>query len=274
MKIGKNISKDEKKLVNKMFLRSSTMFCSAQPVTMGGGGFAYSILPFINKFYDNDKDKAEALSRNVRYFNTTVPLSSFIMGITASMEKQNSQSDDFDVESINAIKTSLMGPLAGIGDSIFWGVWRVVCAGLAISLAKAGNVFAPLLFFFLFNIPSWAVRYYGGVLGYSLGSKYIEKIYNNGLIEILTKAASVLGLIMVGAMTISMVGFKSKLVLTMDGTQVLNLQKVLDELFKGLIPLIVTLVCYSLLKKKKISVIGLIFVIMGLGVVLSFLGIV
>ncbi len=272
MKISKSITKDEKKLVNKMFWRSMTMYASVNPVTMGGGGFAYSMMPFINHFYKNEEDRKLALERHAQYFSTTIPCSSFIMGIAASMEKDNSQRSDFNVESINAIKTSLMGPLAGIGDSLFWGVWRVVAAGLAINLAYAGNILAPIIFLVVFNIPNYLCRYYGGLLGYSLGSKYIEQMYSNGLITILTKAASILGLIMVGAMTISMVKFNTVLTLSMKGKEIMNVQQVLDSIFKGIIPLLVTLVCFKLLD-KKVGVIKIIFGIVVLGIILSLLGI-
>ncbi|MCO6541118.1 MAG: PTS system mannose/fructose/sorbose family transporter subunit IID [Lactobacillus sp.] len=273
MKIAKNLSKEEKKLVTKMFWRSAPMYASVNPVTMGGGGFAYAMMPFINKFYKHSKDRADALKRHVQYFSTTIPLSSFVMGVAASMEKQNAETDDFDVDSINAIKTSLMGPLAGIGDSFFWGVWRVVCAGLAISLAQAGNVLAPIVFLVMFNIVNYLCRYYGAFLGYSLGSEYIKKLYANGMIEILTKAASILGLIMVGAMTVSMVKFHTTLSLSMKGTQVMNVQKVLDTIFKGMVPLLVTFGCFKLLR-KNVSVIKLIVLIVILGIVLSLLHIV
>lgn len=272
MKLGQTITKEEKKLVNKMFWRSMTMYASVNPVTMGGGGFAYSMMPFINHFYKDEEQKAAALERHTQYFSTTIPCASFIMGIAASMEKENSEKSGFDVESINAIKTSLMGPLAGIGDSLFWGVWRVVSAGLAINLANAGNIFAPIIFLVMFNIPNFAMRYYGGLLGYSLGSKYIEKMYANGLIEILTKAASILGLIMVGAMTISMVNFNTILTFSMKGEEIMNVQEVLDSIFKGIIPLAITLGCFKLLN-NKVGVIKIIFGMVVLGIVLSFLGI-
>ncbi|WP_138314745.1 PTS system mannose/fructose/sorbose family transporter subunit IID [Enterococcus faecium] len=272
MKLADGISKDEKKLVRKMFWRSMTMYASVNPVTMGGGGFAYSMMPFINHFYKSEEDRAAALERHTQYFSTTIPCASFIMGIAASMEKENSEKAGFDVESINAIKTSLMGPLAGIGDSLFWGVWRVVTAGLAINLANAGNILAPIIFLVMFNIPNYLMRYYGGVLGYSLGSKYIEKLYANGLIEILTKAASILGLIMVGAMTISMVKFNTVLSFSMKGEELMNVQEILDSIFKGIVPLLVTLSCFKLLD-KKVGVIKIIFGMVVLGILLSLLGI-
>lgn len=272
MKPDKNITKEEKKLIRKMFWRSMTMYASVNPVTMGGAGFAYSMMPFINHFYKNDKDRAEALERHSQYFSTTIPMSSFVMGIAASMEKENSEKANFDVDSISAIKTSLMGPLAGIGDSLFWGVWRVVSAGLAINLANAGNVFAPILFLIMFNVPNYLMRYYGGVLGYSLGSKYIEKLYANGLIAILTKSASILGLIMVGAMTINMVHFETILTFSMKGEELMNVQEILDSIFKGIVPVLVSLGCFKLLD-KKVGVIKIIFGMVVLGIILSLLGI-
>ena len=166
------------------------MYASVNPVTMGGGGFAlFYDAPSINHFYKSEEDRAAALERHTQYFFDDHSLRVLCHGDCGiDGEGENSEKAGFDVESINAIKTSLMGPLAGIGDSLFWGVWRVVTAGLAINLANAGNILAPIIFLVMFNIPNYLMRYYGGVLGYSLGSKYIEKLYANGLSEILTKS--------------------------------------------------------------------------------------
>ncbi len=126
-------------------------------------------------------------------------------------KEKNSEQKDFDENSINAVKSSLMGPLAGIGDSIFWGVLRVIAAGIAVGLGASGNILAPLVFLVLFNVPSILIKYYGTFFGYKLGSEYIQKMYASGLMNILTKAASIVGLIMVGGMTASMVTFKPHL---------------------------------------------------------------
>lgn len=101
-----------------------------------------------------------------------------------------------------------------------------------------------------FNLPSILVRYYGTFLGYKLGSQYIQKVYASGLMNILTKAASTVGLIMVGGMTAQMVTFTSKLEVSMKGESVMNLQNMLDQIFVGIVPLGITLLCYYLLKKK------------------------
>ena len=188
-------------------------------------------------------------------------------------ETADEMQKDFDANSINAVKSSLMGPLAGIGDSIFWGVLRVIAAGIAVGLGMTGNILAPIVFLLLFNIPSLLVKYYGTFLGYKLGSEYIQKVYASGLMNILTKAASTVGLIMVGGMTASMVTFNSTFELSMQGESILNLQSMLDQIFIGIVPLGLTLLCYYLLKKKNVSITVLIIGVIVLGIVLSLLGI-
>ena len=251
--LTKSIPADERKMLRKAFWRSFTLYAAVSPAKQGASGFCYSLMPFINKFY--------------------ITLSTFIMGLVASMEKKNSEQKDFDASSINAVKSSLMGPLAGIGDSIFWGVLRVIAAGIAVGLGASGNVLAPIVFLLLFNIPSILVKYYGTFLGYKLGSEYIQKVYASGLMNILTKAASIVGLIMVGGMTASMVTFNSTYELTMKGESVLNLQNMLDQIFIGIVPLGLTLLCYYLLKKKNISITVLIIGVIILSILLSLLGI-
>lgn len=272
--LTKSIPAEERKLLRKAFWRSFTLYAAVSPAKQGASGFCYSMMPFINRFYNGSEEKKkEALSRSMSYFNTTITCSTFIMGLVASMEKKNSEQPDFDAGSINAVKSSLMGPLAGIGDSIFWGVLRVIAAGIAVGMGAAGNVLAPVVFLLLFNIPSLLVKYYGTFLGYKLGSEYIQKVYASGLMNILTKGASTVGLIMVGGMTASMVTFRSAFELTMDGESVLSLQPMLDQIFVGMVPLGLTLLCYYLLKKKNVSITTLILGVIALSILLSLLGI-
>lgn len=273
-RITKNLSKEERKMLRKAFWRSFTLYAAVSPAKQGASGFCYSMMPFIDSFYkDKPEEKKAALVRSMSYFNTTIPCSTFIMGLTASMEKKNSEQEDFDANSINAVKSSLMGPLAGIGDSIFWGVLRVIAAGIAVGLGLSGNILAPVVFLLLFNVPSILIRYYGTFLGYRLGSEYIQKMYESGLMSILTKCASIVGLVMVGGMTAGMVTFQSKYELMMEGSSILNLQSMLDQIFVGIVPLGLTLLCYYLLKKKNISVTMLIIGVILLGILLSCLGI-
>ncbi len=272
-KLTKSISPEERSFLKKAFWRSATLYAAVSPAKQGASGFCYSMMPCINHFYKDSEKKKQALSRSMSYFNTTIPCSTFIMGLVASMEKENSQKEEFDTNSINAVKSSLMGPLAGIGDSIFWGVLRVIAAGIAVSMGQSGNLLAPIVFLLLFNIPSILVRYYGTFLGYKLGSEYIQKVYASGLMGILTKAASIVGLIMVGGMTAQMVTFTSKIEVSMNGASILNLQSMLDQIFVGIVPLGITLLCYYLLKKKNMSINVLIIGIIVLSILVSALGI-
>ncbi|MBO0450070.1 PTS system mannose/fructose/sorbose family transporter subunit IID [Enterococcus sp. MJM12] len=273
-RFNQNVSPEEKKLLRQMYWRSFTLYSAVTPAKQGASGFEYAMLPFINRFYKKQEDKKAAMVRQMSYFNTNVAMVPFIMGLSASMEKENSEKTDFNQDSINAIKTSLMGPLAGIGDSVFWGVLRVIAAGVAVGLAQSGNVLAPIIFLLLFNLPVQLIRWYGGQLGYTLGSAYISDLYENGLINILTKAATIVGLTMVGAMTSQMVKLDLKWKMVMGGKTILKSQEMLDQIFIGLLPLAVTLFCFYLLKKKNVSINVLIFGIIIAAIALSLLGIV
>lgn len=270
----KSLPKEEKKLIKSMFWRSFTLYSAVTPAKQGASGVSYTMQPFIDKFYKNrEADRKKAMVRHMSYFNTNVAMFPFIMGITASMEKENSQKPDFNAESINAIKTSLIGPLAGIGDSVFWGVLRVIAAGIGVSLAQANNFLAPIIFLILFNLPVQFVRWQGAKLGYTLGASYISDLYESGMINVLTKGATIVGLAMVGAMTSNMVSLQLKWNMVLDGKTIMKSQEMLNQIFVGLIPLSITLICFWLLKKKNMSINILIFSIIGLGILLSVFGI-
>lgn len=242
----------DKKTFRKIFWRSFLLQGSWNYINGAGVGALYMILPFIRKLYPNPEDKNErisALKRGLAYFNITPAIAPFPMGIAASMEEQNKEISDFDPSSINAVKASLMGPLSGIGDSLFWGTIRVIAAGIGISLAKAGNILGPILFLVIYNVPNLLARYYGLKHGYELGGEFIQKAYANGLMKIITKAAGILGMIMVGAMTFSTVTLKTILKFKM-GSMTFNLQQILDQIMLGIIPLTVTLGTFWLIRKK------------------------
>ena len=107
-KLVKSVSAEERKFLRKAFWRSATLYAAVSPAKQGASGFCYSLMPALNHFYKDPEKKKEALSRSMSYFNTTVPFSTFIMGLVASMEKENSEKPDFDTASINAVKSSLM----------------------------------------------------------------------------------------------------------------------------------------------------------------------
>ena len=107
---------------------------------MGNVGFCFSMYPVLKKLYPDKKDLAAAMKRHLTLYQTSHYLATFQMGITAAMEEENAQDADFDTDSIGAVKTALMGPIAGIGDSLFWGTIKVIATGIGCSLALQGNI--------------------------------------------------------------------------------------------------------------------------------------
>ncbi|MEQ9889138.1 PTS system mannose/fructose/sorbose family transporter subunit IID [Pectobacterium zantedeschiae] len=242
-------NKSEKKLFRQLFFRQFQLLGSMNFTRMEGLSYGWALAPMLKKIYPDPHRYLDALKRNSQFFNTNQHLAPFIMGLTLSMEKENANNPDFDKSSINGIKVALMGPFAGVGDSFFYGVLRIIATGIAIGLASQGNPLGPLLFLLVYNIPSYLVRYYGGVMGYRLGSKYIAEATQSGLLGCITKASSIMGLMMVGAMSASMVKFTATYQTTIAG-QPFVLQEILDKICVGLIPLLLVLGCFKLLQKK------------------------
>lgn len=253
MKLTNNLSREDKKMINSICWRSMNAHCSR----VGGQarqmaiGFLWQIMPALNRYYkDQPEKKKEALYRHVQFCNVSNAIYPFLAGLVASMEKENSEVDDFDTSSIVAIKAALMGPLAGIGDSLLFSVVRVIAAGIGISFALQGSILGPILFFLIYNGCTMALRFSLGYVGFISGSSFITNMYQNGTLKILTKCAGILGLIMVGAMTASTVKFTTAISILIPGGEAVALQSSLDTLFLGLVPLLLTFGCKKLLDKN------------------------
>ena len=253
MKLTNNLSREDKKMINSICWRSLNAHCSR----VGGQarqmaiGFLWQIMPALNRYYkDQPEKKKEALYRHVQFCNVSNAIYPFLSGLVASMEKENSEVDDFDTSSIVAIKAALMGPLAGIGDSLLFSVVRVIAAGIGISFALQGSILGPILFFLIYNGCTMALRFSLGYVGFISGSSFITNMYQNGTLKILTKCAGILGLIMVGAMTASTVKFTTAISIPIPGGEAVALQSSLDTLFLGLVPLLLTFGCKKLLDKN------------------------
>src|SRR6185295_9003321 len=145
--------------IRKTFFRSLALEANFNFETWQNTGFAFSIIPVLKKLYTGKEEMKLALKRHLQFFNTAPHGSTLILGITAAMEEQNSQDPGFDAESINAVKLGVMGPLAGVFDSFFWGTVKVIAAGVGTSLALKGSILGPLLFLLIFNIPHLVLRY-------------------------------------------------------------------------------------------------------------------
>lgn len=169
-------NKITKRDLKSVFFRSLTMEYSWNYERQQHMGYCFSMLPIIRRVYKNKDDQAAAAKRHMEFFNTTPYVSTLILGISAAMEEANANEEDFDESSINSVKAALMSPLAGIGDSLFWGTLRVIATGLGVSLAMQGNILGPLLFLVVFNVPHYLIRWFCLKWGYGFGTSFLSKI--------------------------------------------------------------------------------------------------
>lgn len=257
----KLITKNDMK---KVFWRSFALQGCFNYERMQNVGFAYQMIPVLKKLYPNEKDMAEALQRHLSYFNITPQIVTFVTGTVIGMEEKYAEDKEFDIEAVTSIKTALMGPLSGIGDSFFWGTFRVIAAGIGTSLAAEGSILGAILFLLIFNIPHYLVRWQGLFLGYVGGMNFIEKAQESGAIERLTGAARILGLTVVGAMIATMVSLTTPFVLSVGQTTV-EFQTIFDELIPGILPFLLTMLIYMLMKKgMKTTTIMLGIIVIGI----------
>lgn len=247
----KQVELNEKKMFRTIFWRQFQLLGCMSHTRMQGIGFGWSLAPILKEIYPDHEEYLEALKRESMFFNTTQALAPFIMGLTVSMEKENAENPEFDVNTINGVKVGLMGPFAGIGDTFFYATLRVIITSLVIGLALNGNVMGPILYVLLYNIPNYLIRYFGCIYGYRLGSTYITEAAKSGLLDCITKAASIMGLMMIGCMSYNMVSFKSTLEVAMEGSKdPFVLQTILDSICVGIVPLCLVLACFAALRKK------------------------
>lgn len=225
-----------KKDLSKVFFRSLTMESSCNYERMMHMGYAYSMIPIIKKVYKDKKDISNALVRHLEFFNTTPHMSTLPLGISAAMEEQNAKDESFDDTSINAVKASLMGPLAGIGDTFFWGTLRIIASGLGISFSTKGSILGPILFLLAFNVPHIIIRYLCLNGGYKLGTEFFKKVEQSGMMQKMTYGASILGLMVIGGMTATMISVTVPMSIG-SGDYAVQVQDILNQIMPGLLPL-------------------------------------
>ena len=241
--------------LRSMYWRSTFLLGSFNFERMQAIGFCITLMPAIKKFYPDDKtQQAAALKRHLEFYNTHPWISSVVFGVTAAMEEQRSKGEDIGDETITNVKVGLMGPLAGVGDPIFWGTARPVLGALGASLAVAGNWMGPLIYFFGINIIRILVRWYGLRWGYERGTAMVAEV-GGGQLKRITQIAAITGLFVMGALVSKWTTIKFPTVVSRvtadDGTvTTTTLQDILDKLLPGLAALGLTFLCMYLLNKK------------------------
>lgn len=271
---------------------------------MQNGGWAFSLIPAIKKLYKTKEDRAAALTRHLEFFNTHPYVASPILGVTLALEEERANGTPVDDITIQGVKVGMMGPLAGIGDPVFWFTVRPILGALGASLAMTGSLLGPIIFFIGWNIIRMAFTWYTQEFGYKAGSRITDDLSGN-LLQDITKGASILGMFILGSLVNRWVSVKftpvvskvqlsqgayidwnslpqgakgiqeallqqaSGMSLTPD--KVTTLQNNLDSLIPGLAALILTLICMWLLK-KKVSPIVIILGLFVLGIIFHLIG--
>lgn len=227
---------EDKKMLERIYWRSFFQMAGrvGGQVRMHAVGIIFTLAPALERYCKTPEKHREALMRHSTFFNITQTVSTFCLGLVTAMEREASEDPSFDVSAITAVKTSLMGPMSAIGDSLFWGVLRLLAASICIPLAQNGLIVAPLLFLAIYNIPGMVLRRYLLFTGYTMGTTFLKEIAGSGAMKILTKGASILGLIMVGAMIASNVNFTTPLAFEFTDGSVATIQSYLDTVFLGL----------------------------------------
>ena len=238
---GRQVTKAD---LRRVFWRSMLLEANFNFETMQNTGVAFALLPVLKKLYKTKESMAAALQRHLQLFNTSTYGCTLIFGLAAAMEEQNSRDSEFNADSINAVKLGLMGPLAGVFDSLFWGTLKVIAAGVGTSLALKGNFLGPVLFILLFNIPHLVLRYSLTFIGYTAGTKFLQRLSQNNVMDRLKDGAAILGLMVVGAMPATLMNIRTPL--SFSGT---SLQGILDQIVPAALPLGLTFLVYYFIKR-------------------------
>ena len=288
-----------------VMLRSQFLQGSWNYERMQNGGWAYSLIPALKKLYPNKDDASAALKRHLEFFNTHPYIAAPILGVTLALEEERANGVEIDDAAIQGVKIGMMGPLAGIGDPVFWFTVRPILGALGASLAASGNLVGPLLFFFGWNAIRMAFLWYTQEFGYKAGSE-ITKDMSGGILKDITKGASILGMFILAVLvqrwvsinfTVNLPGkqlaegayinFPEGPVsgaelkgilgqalggLSLDKIQPQTLQGQLNSLIPGLMGLLLTFLCMWLLK-KKVSPISIILALFAVGIAARFFGI-
>lgn len=240
---------------------------------MMGLGFLHSMTPIIDKLYkDNPEEKSAAMKRHLVFFNTEPCFASPIVGLIASMEERRANGADLDGDSINSVKTGLMGPASGLGDTVIQGVLVPLLLAFAIGISKEGNIAGPILYSIVISAIVLFISYYGYFMGYKKGNIAILNMLESGTINKIITGASVMGCMVLGALVANYVSLSCAITIP-QGDNIFSFQEGLfDVILPKILPLGLTFGCYKLLEKGQ-SAIRIIIGIFIIGIAGALLGI-
>lgn len=221
---------------------------------LAGTGFCHAMAPIIEKLYkDNPEEYKAAVQRHMVFYNTEPHFGGVINGMVIAMEEERANGAEISDEAINGIKTGLMGPFAGIGDTLWQGTLTPILLSIGISLASNGSLAGPIVYTILMMGIMLGLAYFVWMRGYTAGKEGLQKILESNLLKRVITGASALGAIVMGALTAGFVSVSTPLVIHIQDAEMSVQTDILDKLFRGLLPLGLTLGVLYLLKIKKVK---------------------
>ena len=265
----------DKKLTKKTLTKSfhnwyyGNLTCFSQE-HMQTFGYLCSMLPVVEELYNKKEDKEKAMKTYTAFFNTEPQIGSVIVGMTAGLEEARANGEDVDDETINGLRAGLMGPLAGIGDSLVVGTVIPILLGVALGMSSGGSPLGAIFYIIVWNLFAYFGMKFLYFKGYELGGKAVDFLVGpQG--EALRESITMLGGIVIGAVAATWVTATTNFTLTAQGAKepYLELQKTLDSVYPGFLTAAFIMLCWYLLAKKKMSPIK----VMLLLVVIAFVGV-
>ena len=229
----------DKKTLNKMVWLSCFLQASFNYERMQSCGWLWSMLPGLQKIHTNEEDLRASMAHNLDFLNTHPFLVTFVMGIVLSLEQNKA-----DTKTIRSVRISAAGPLGGIGDALFWLTLVPIAAGLTANMAMEGQIIGAILFLLIFNVVQFVVRFGLMYWSYGMGTKAITLFTSNA--REFTRAASILGIFVVGSL---IANYGSTSVRMIIGDTQIDIQALLDGVLPKLIPLLITIGIYALIKR-------------------------
>ena len=267
------MTKEEKKFIRELFWWDHLVDTCYNYQSQLSIGFTLSMWPAIRKFYKTKEERAAALTRHLMVpYNNGAPMNTLVSGVCSALEEEASKNPEFDTNIITNIKVGLMGPVAAINDSFFFGTFRLIASAIGIALCTQGNWLGILLFILINNVPRILSIYYCGRFGYKTGINLVTDLSSSGIIDRVSKAANIVGVMIVGAMTAMMVALSTTVSWTI-GEETYQLQQYLDDIFPLLLPLLITLGLYKILS-KRVSMVLVMVLVLGVSILGALIGIV
>ena len=259
-----------KKTLNKSFRNwfYGNLTCFSQE-HMQTFGYLVAMLPIIEELYEKKEDQKMAIQTYTAFFNTEPQIGTVVVGITAGLEEARANGEEIDSEMINGIRAGLMGPLAGIGDSLIVGTLIPILLGIALGLSGGGSPLGAIFYIIAWNtlaIFGMKLLYFKG---YELGGKAVEVIVGEKA-NAIRDSIIMVGTIVIGAVAASWINITTSFkMLNSEGGVIIDLQSTFNSIFPKLLYAVTVIFCWWLMKKKKMSP----SVVMLILVVIAFVGV-